>query len=183
MNFALNRIIRIMKLTLFLLFTGAAMMMMAADEPPAVGSKAPDFKLSSQEGTPVSLKDFHGKWVVLYFYPKDMTRGCTIEAHNFQRDLAQYDAKKAVILGVSEDSVDSHKEFCTKESLTFKLLADPEHKVAPMYGSLPEGAPVAQRNTFIIDPHGMIRKVFLKVNPNTHSEELLATLTELQKGE
>ena len=181
MKFDPRRILRVMKLILPILF--AAAMMMAADEPPAVGSKAPDFKLSSQEGTPVNLKDFRGKWVVLYFYPKDMTRGCTIEAHNFQRDLSQYDAKKAVILGVSEDSVDSHKEFCTKESLTFKLLADPEHKVAPMYGSLPEGAPVAQRNTFIIDPQGVIRKVFVKVNPQPHSEEVLAALTDLQKAE
>jgi thioredoxin-dependent peroxiredoxin len=171
-----------MKLTLSVLFA-AATMMMAADEAPVVGSKAPDFQLSSQEGTQVSLKDFRGKWVVLYFYPKDMTKGCTIEAHNFQRDLAQYDSKNVVILGVSEDSVDSHKEFCTKESLTFKLLADPEHKVAPMYGSLPEGAPVAQRNTFVIDPKGVVRKVFLKVNPTTHSEDLLAALGELQKGE
>jgi peroxiredoxin Q/BCP len=170
-----------MKLTLSILFTAA--MMMAANEPPAVGTKAPDFRLSSQEGKTVSLKDFRGHWVVLYFYPKDMTRGCTIEAHNFQRDLAQYDAKKAVILGVSEDSVDSHKEFCTKESLTFKLLADPEHKVAPMYGSLPDGAPVAQRNTFLIDPQGVIRKVFIKVNPTPHSEEVLAALGELQKAE
>src|SRR5579862_177268 len=112
-----------------------------AQEVPAVGALAPDFTLQSQEGKTVSLHDFRGQWVVLYFYPKDFTSGCTIEAHNFQRDLAQYDAKKAAILGVSEDSVDSHKEFCTKESLTFKLLADPEHKVAPMYGSLPEGAP------------------------------------------
>ncbi len=112
--------------------------MMAADEPPAVGSKAPDFKLSSQEGTQVSLHDYQGKWVVLYFYPKDMTQGCTIEAHNFQRDLGQYDQKHAVILGVSEDTVDSHKEFCTKESLTFKLLADSNHEVAPKYGSIME---------------------------------------------
>src|ERR1700733_5442946 len=103
---------------------------------PAVGSKAPDFSLSSQEGTPVSLKEFRGKWVVLYFYPKDMTKGCTIEAHNFQRDLAQYQQKNAVVLGVSVDTVDSHQQFCTKESLTFKLLADPTHEVTTQYGSL-----------------------------------------------
>ena len=158
--------------------------MMAADEPPAVGSKAPEFKLSSQEGTPVNLKDLRGKWVVLYFYPKDMTRGCTIEAHNFQRDLAQYDAKQAVILGVSEDSVDSHKEFCTKESLTFRLLSDANHEVAPKYGSIMEmrGMQLAARNTFIVDPQGVIRKVYLKVNPTPHSTDILADLPGLQKG-
>jgi peroxiredoxin Q/BCP len=171
-----------MKLTLCILF--AATLIMAADEPPAVGSKAPNFKLSSQEGSQVSLHDFAGKWVVLYFYPKDMTQGCTIEAHNFQRDLAQYDQKNAVILGVSEDTVDSHKEFCTKESLTFKLLADSNHEVAPKYGSIMEmkGAQYAARNTFIIDPKGVIRKVFLKVSPNPHSGEVLAALADLQKG-
>src|SRR5215472_1661230 len=106
----------------------------AGDKAPAVGSQAPDFTLNSQDGKPISLHDFKGKWVVLYFYPKDMTQGCTIEAHNFQRDLAQYDQKHAVILGVSEDTVDSHQQFCTKEGLTFRLLADPEHKVVDEYG-------------------------------------------------
>src|ERR1700729_623259 len=110
----------------------------AGDNAPAVGTQAPDFTLNSQEGKSVSLHDFKGKWVVLYFYPKDMTQGCTIEAHNFQRDLSQYEAKNAVILGVSEDTVDSHQEFCTKESLTFRLLSDASHEVAPKYGSVME---------------------------------------------
>lgn len=161
----------------------------AADDTtlPAVGSAAPDFKLNSQEGTSVSLHDFKGKWVVLYFYPKDMTSGCTIEAHNFQRDLAQYDAKNAVILGVSVDSVDSHKEFCTKESLTFKLLADTGHEVVTKYGSLREakaqdGSPIvyAARNTFLIDPKGTIVKVYTKVNPTPHSADVLADITSMQ---
>jgi thioredoxin-dependent peroxiredoxin len=154
---------------------------------PAVGSAAPDFKLNSQEGTPVSLHDYKGKWVVLYFYPKDMTQGCTIEAHNFQRDLAQYEAKNAVILGVSVDSVDSHKEFCTKESLTFKLLADTGHEVVTKYGSLssmkrPDGTSVeyAARNTFLINPQGVIVKVYTKVNPNPHSADVLADITSMQ---
>src|SRR5437867_2774353 len=95
---------------------------LVAAEPPQVGQQAPEVTLPSQEGSAVSLKSFHGKWVVLYFYPKDMTQGCTIEAHNFQRDLAKYDQSNAIILGVSVDSTDSHKEFCAKESLTFKLL-------------------------------------------------------------
>ncbi|HEY6070553.1 MAG TPA: redoxin domain-containing protein, partial [Chthoniobacterales bacterium] len=102
---------------------------------PAAGQPAPEFKLATSDGSQVSLADFKGKWVVLYFYPKDMTSGCTLEAHNFQRDLAQYDKTGAVILGVSVDSADSHKEFCAKEGLTFKLLADPGGKVSAQYGS------------------------------------------------
>src|SRR5271154_4934035 len=102
----------------------------ADDSPmPQVGQQAPDFTLPSQDGTEISLDSFKGKWVVLYFYPKDMTTGCTIEAHNFQRDQEKYNAKNAVILGVSVQDEKSHQEFCTKEGLTFRLLADPEHKV------------------------------------------------------
>src|SRR5450755_4612887 len=123
----------------------------AAEQVPQAGQTAPDFTLPSQDGTPVTLSGFHGKWVVLCFYPKDMTPGCTIEAHNFQRDLAKYEQQHAVILGVSVDSTDSHKEFCTKESLTFKLLSDTDKKMVDQYGSLgPHG--VASRNTFLIDP-------------------------------
>src|SRR5579863_4161943 len=126
---------------------------MTAAEPPAVGTPAPGFTLQSQEGKTVSLKDFQGQWVVLYFYPKDMTQGCTIEAHNFQRDLDQYTAKKAAIVGVSADNVDSHQQFCTKESLTFKLLADPDKKAIAAYGSaMAQNPNFAARNTFIIDP-------------------------------
>jgi peroxiredoxin Q/BCP len=157
-----------------------AISVVRADDMPAVGQTAPGFTLNSQEGKPVSLSDYRGKWVVLYFYPKDMTQGCTIEAHNFQRDLAQYDKAKAVILGVSVDSVDSHVQFCTKESLTFKLLSDEKHEVVAKYGSM--GPAVAARNTFLIDPQGLIRKVYVKVSPNPHSEEVLAALAELQKG-
>jgi peroxiredoxin Q/BCP len=155
-----------------------------AQEVPSVGSVAPDFTLHSQEGKTVSLHDFRGQWVVLYFYPKDFTSGCTIEAHNFERDVAQYDAKKAAIVGVSVDSVDSHQQFCTKESLTFRLLADPDKKVVTTYGSTMTFGPntVAARNTFLIDPKGVIRKVFVRVNPDPHSKEVLAALDELKKG-
>jgi peroxiredoxin Q/BCP len=158
-----------------------AMMVTAvqAADVPAEGTMAPDFTLSSQEGKQVSLKDFRGQWVVLYFYPKDMTQGCTIEAHNFQADQDKYTAKKAAIVGVSVDSVDSHVQFCTKENLTFKLLADPTHGVVDKYGSV--SGTVAARNTFIIDPKGVIRKVYLKVSPNPHSAEVLAALDALQK--
>jgi peroxiredoxin Q/BCP len=151
----------------------------AADEPmPTVGQTAPDFTLPSQDGSQIALDSFKGKWVVLYFYPKDMTTGCTIEAHNFQRDLAQYEAKNAVIVGVSVDTPDSHKQFCTKEGLTFRLLADPEHKVVDQYGSLGHFGPmtIANRNTFLIDPSGKIVKVWTKVSPMGHSAEVLAAI-------
>jgi peroxiredoxin Q/BCP len=154
-----------------------------AGDAPAVGSAAPEFTLNSQEGTPVSLKDYRGQWVVLYFYPKDFTSGCTIEAHNFQRDQPLYQQKKVVVLGVSVDSADSHKKFCAKEGLNFKLLADTDHKVSTAYGSLTNLGLVqfAARHTFIINPDGKIAKVFTEVNPNKHSEEVLSALTELQK--
>ena len=155
----------------------------ADDAMPAVGQVAPTFTLPSQDGSQIALDSFHGKWVVLYFYPKDMTTGCTIEAHNFQRDQADFDKKNAVIVGVSLDTVDSHVQFCTKENLTFKLLSDPDHVVTEQYGSL--GAfgkmQVANRNTFLIDPKGVIRKVYLKVDPTPHSKEVLAALDELGK--
>ncbi len=156
----------------------------AADEAmPSVGQKAPTFTLPSQTGEPIALKSYRGKWVVLYFYPKDMTTGCTIEAHNFQRDQAKFDADNAVILGVSVDTVDSHKQFCTKDGLTFHLLADPQHKVVDEYGSLGSymGLQIANRNTFLIDPQGKIVKEWTKVDPTHHSEEVLAAIAELKK--
>jgi peroxiredoxin Q/BCP len=142
---------------------------------------APSVTLPSQDGSKVSLKDYRGKWVVLYFYPKDNTPGCTIEAHNFQRDLSKYQEKNAVIVGVSVDSSESHQDFCTKQSLTFKLLADTEKKVTAEYGSLRDNG-MAARNTFLIDPKGRIAKVWTGVKPQEHSEEILATLSELQKN-
>jgi peroxiredoxin Q/BCP len=154
-----------------------------ASETPAVGASAPDFTLPSQDGT-VSLKDYRGKWVVVYFYPRDQTQGCTIEAHNFQRDQPQYGQRSAVVLGVSVDTVDSHKAFCAKEGLNFKLLADTEHKVVKEYGSTMEykGVEIAARNTFIVDPQGKIVRVYTNVDPNKHSAEVLAALDDLQKG-
>jgi peroxiredoxin Q/BCP len=145
---------------------------------PAVGQQAPTFTLPSQDGTPISLEQYHGKWVVLYFYPKDMTPGCTIEAHKFQEALPQFEAKNAVILGVSVDTADSHKQFCTKDGLTFHLLADPDHKVVSAYGSLGSFATftIANRNTFLIDPEGKIAKVWVKVNPTNAASDVLAAL-------
>jgi peroxiredoxin Q/BCP len=154
----------------------------AGPEPPAVGTPAPDFSLTTNEGTAASLKDYRGKWVVLYFYPKDFTSGCTLEARNFQRDLTKYEHLNAVILGVSVDSAESHKDFCTKEGLSFKLLSDPGAKVSAQYGSVMEynGATLSARNTFLIDPAGKVAKVFTGVKPSGHTEEVLSALTALQ---
>ena len=158
----------------------AIMAARAADDTPmpAEGQKAPEFTLPSQDGSPISLDQYRGKWVVLYFYPKDMTPGCTIEAHKFQDALAQFEAKNAVILGVSVDTPDSHKQFCAKDGLTFHLLADPEHKVVSAYGSLGSFGTftIANRNTFLIDPTGKIAKVWVKVNPSTAASDVLAAI-------
>jgi len=155
----------------------------ASEAMPQVGQTAPDFTLPSQDGTNVSLKDFRGKYVVLYFYPKDKTQGCTIEAHNFQRDLSKYDAANAVIVGVSVDTTDSHKEFCAEQSLTFKLLSDTDKKVVEQYGSTMEmrGNKIAARNTFLVDPEGKIVKEWTGVKPQSHSEEVLEALNSLPK--
>jgi peroxiredoxin Q/BCP len=152
----------------------------AAGEPPAAGAKAPAVSLPSQEGATVTLDQNKGKWVVLYFYPKDFTSGCTVEAHNFQRDLAKYEKANAVILGVSFDTVDSHKGFCAKEGLNFKLLSDTTGAVSKAYDSVMGDKMLSARNTFLIDPSGVIRKVYVKVNPQTHSDDLLADLAQLQ---
>ncbi|GGG99254.1 peroxiredoxin [Silvibacterium dinghuense] len=150
---------------------------------PQEGQTAPTFTLPNQEGQSISLDSYKGKWVVLYFYPKDMTSGCTLEAHNFQRDLDKYKAANAVILGVSVDSVDSHKQFCTKDSLSFNLLADPDKNTVNAYGSLGNymGIKIANRNTFLIDPNGKIVKVWTKVSPGGHSDEVLTALAGFEK--
>ena len=144
-----------------------------------VGSKAPDFSAISQEDKAVHLSDYKGKWVVLYFYPKDQTTGCTIEAHNFQRDIKKYEAAKAVVLGVSLDTVESHKTWCSKDTFDFKLLADPDHKVIDAYN-----VPIAERGTmkfaarttYLIDPKGKVVKVWeVKDIPN-HSDQVLAEI-------
>src|ERR687887_408682 len=151
---------------------------------PEVGKSAPDFSLTTEDGSQVSLKDYRGKWVVLYFYPKDFTSGCTLEARNFQRDLSKYEQSGAVILGVSVDTAQSHKDFCTKEGLNFKLLADPDAKVSADYGSIMDykGQKLAARNTFIINPDGEIAKVYTGVKPAEHSEQVLKDLADLKKS-
>jgi len=150
---------------------------------PESGASAPDFTLASQEGSFISLKDYRESWVVLYFYPKDQTPGCTREAHNFQVDQTRYAERHAVVLGVSVDSVDSHRKFCAKEGLNFKLLADTDGKVSRAYGSLTNFGVVkfAARHTFLIDPDGRIAKAYISVDPARHSGEVLAALDLLRK--
>lgn len=156
----------------------------AAGDPLPAGAAAPSFTLPSQEDKPVSLSDYSGKWVVLYFYPKDQTSGCTLEAHNFQRDLAKYEASNAVVLGVSLDTVESHKAFCTKDSLSFKLLADPDHKAVDAYG-VPVRAfgamHFAERTTFLISPDGIIVKAWTVKDIASHSSEVLAEIQSMKK--
>ncbi|HTW46202.1 MAG TPA: peroxiredoxin [Acidobacteriaceae bacterium] len=150
---------------------------------PQVGEMAPNFTLPSEKGTDVSLDSLRGKWVVLYFYPADMTPGCTIEAHNFEHDLSRYKTLNAEIVGISVQSVASHKKFCAKDNLTFTLLSDTGKKVVSEYGSLGNymGFKIANRNTFLIDPEGKIVKVWTKVDPAHHSQEVLAALHEFEK--
>jgi peroxiredoxin Q/BCP len=154
------------------------------EKSPTSGTPAPEFTLNSQDGNPIRLQDFRGKWVVLYFYPKDFTSGCTKEAHNFQRDLAQYEQKNAVILGVSVQDEATHQKFCAKEGLSFKLLADTNYEISSAYDSLVNlgVAKLSARHTFLIDPAGVVRKTYLNVNAEKHSAEVLADLAQLQQA-
>jgi thioredoxin-dependent peroxiredoxin len=154
------------------------------EKAPASGMLAPEFTLNSQDNKAVSLRDFRGKWVVLYFYPKDFTSGCTIEARNFQGDLAQYESKNTVILGVSVQDENTHQKFCAKEGLSFKLLADTKYAVSTLYDSLVNlgVAKLSTRHTFLIDPGGVVRKAYLNVDAGKHSAEVLADLAELQQA-
>jgi thioredoxin-dependent peroxiredoxin len=181
--FLANAIVAIVAIVVLGLMAMPSTFAGAAGEAPAVGTAAPEFSMTTNEGKPATLKDFRGQWVVLYFYPKDFTSGCTLQARNFQRDLDKYKAINAVILGVSVDTAESHKEFCAKEGLNFKLLSDVDGKVSDAYGSVMEynGMKLSARNTFIIDPKGKVAQVFMKVKVAPHSEEVLAALATLQK--
>ncbi|MCA2619320.1 MULTISPECIES: peroxiredoxin [unclassified Microcystis] len=146
---------------------------------PPLNQLAPDFTLPTNTGEGnISLSDYRGKWVVLYFYPKDFTPGCTLEARRFQQDLPKYMAKNTQILGVSADDVDSHAEFCDSEGLKFPLLADTTGDVSKAYGSWM--GYVSLRHTYLIDTQGILKEIYLGVNPAIHSAEVLARLEELQ---
>jgi thioredoxin-dependent peroxiredoxin len=151
---------------------------MGGEQPP-FDRPAPEFTLPSNSGDgEVSLTDYLGQWVIVYFYPKDFTSGCTLEARRFQQDLPKYLERNTQILGISADDVDSHAEFCDSEGLKFPLLADVDGKVSKAYGSWL--GYVSLRHTYLIDPDGMMRSRFVGVNPASHSTEVLAKLDELQ---
>jgi thioredoxin-dependent peroxiredoxin len=146
---------------------------------PTIDLAAPAFTLPTNTGKgQVSLTDYAGKWLVLYFYPKDFTSGCTLEARRFQQDSDQYQQRQTKIVGVSADSIDSHAEFCDSEGLKFPLLADTDGKISKAYGSWM--GIYSMRHSFIIDPQGVLRSIFTDVNPTAHSREVLAELDRLQ---
>ncbi len=151
---------------------------MGGKQPP-LNQLAPEFTLPTNTGDgEVSLSDYRGKWVVLYFYPKDFTSGCTLEARRFQQDLSKYQSRNVQILGVSADDVDSHAEFCDSEGLKFPLLADTKGAVSKAYGSWL--GVFSLRHTYLIDPEGILREIFLDVRPAIHSAEVLARLDQLR---
>jgi thioredoxin-dependent peroxiredoxin len=160
-------------------FTSSALAM--GGKLPAINKPAPTFTLPTNTGAgKVSLADYAGKWVVLYFYPKDFTSGCTLEARRFQQDIAQYQQRTTEIVGVSADTVDSHAKFCDSEGLKFPLLADTDGKISRIYGSWL--GVFSMRHSFIIDPKGILRATFTSINPSSHSKEVLTTLDKLQKA-
>jgi peroxiredoxin Q/BCP len=150
----------------------------------AEGQSAPDFTLPDQDGKPVTLSEQRGKWVVLYFYPKDDTPGCTKEACSFRDNLTAIQQLDARILGVSVDSVESHKKFAEKFKLNFPILADDRYQVTATYGVLTSfiGVKVARRSTMIIDPQGIIRKIFPSVKPEDHALEIHRALVGLRNS-
>jgi peroxiredoxin Q/BCP len=149
-----------------------------------IGQKAPAFTLPDQDGTPHSLKDYAGKWVLVYFYPKDDTPGCTKEACQLRDTFPSFEKVKSKVFGVSADTVQSHKKFATKYKLPFTLLADPDKGMIEAYGVWGKKKFMGReymgisRSSYLIDPKGIIRKVYEKVVPEKHAEEVLADLKE-----
>ena len=148
-----------------------------------VGDKAPNFILNDQNNEAHQLSDYEGRWVILYFYPKDDTPGCTTQACDFRDAVKRIIASRSVVFGLSLDSVESHKRFSDKNNLPFSLLSDEEGVAAKSYDSLNNfmGYKSAKRNTFIIDPEGFLSKIYLSVDPKTHSQMVLNDLSLLQK--
>ncbi|MEX2524177.1 MAG: peroxiredoxin [Gammaproteobacteria bacterium] len=175
MNYTIKRIF-----SRLFLFTGMISANAVAEI--EVGQPAPDFRLPDQHRKIHSLSEYAGKWVVLYFYPKDDTPGCTTEACNFRDDIFRLRELGAEVLGVSVDSPESHARFAEKHGLPFSLLADTEGRVAESYGSLRRIGPLrlAKRHTFIIDPQGRVAKIYRKVDPKAHSDAVIADIQSLQ---
>lgn len=168
---------------LALIFLSAASLVHAADSP-VVGSMAPAFKLQDQNGQWHTLDEYKGKWLALYFYPKDNTPGCTTQACEFRDNVFAFRDAGAVIVGISLDDIASHKKFAEEHGLPFTLLADPTKQTAKAYGVLTKMMgimEVAQRDTFLIDPTGKIVKHYVRVDPKGHSQIVLADIKALQK--
>jgi peroxiredoxin Q/BCP len=168
--------------TLMIVLVGAVVTQFAAfaADMPKVGDSAPDFSVAASDGTTVHLKDYMGKGnIILYFYPKDDTTGCTKEACGLRDTFDEFKGLNATILGVSFDSVASHKAFIAKYNLPFVLLADTDKSVAKLYGVAGDSSPVASRVTFVINKAGKIAFVDPKVNPATHAAELQTVLKGL----
>jgi peroxiredoxin Q/BCP len=148
----------------------------------SAGEPAPDFELVDQDGQLHSIEDYRGKWVALYFYPKDGTPGCTTEACEFRDNIFAFRNMNCQILGVSLDDAESHKSFSEKHGLPFPLLADTKGSAANAYGVKAQmmGMTVARRQTFLIDPEGNIAKHYAEVNPESHSKEVLADLEKFE---
>jgi thioredoxin-dependent peroxiredoxin len=155
-----------------------------AESAPAPGTRAPDFTLRDQQGEVRKLADFRGKWLVLYFYPKDDSPGCTTEACSFRDGQALISGLGAQVVGVSIDDSSSHRAFADKHQLPFPLLADVDGTVAARYGALSDWKLVkfAKRETFLIDPQGVVRKAYSKVDPDTHAAQVLSDLRALIAG-
>lgn len=163
---------------------------------PALEAEAPEFSLdgvapataavgaagaaAEPVSTHLTLEDFRGRWLALYFYPRDFTSGCTLEARGFQRALAEFEAAGAAVVGISADAPDDHAAFCGSEGLAYPLLSDPDGQVSRRYGSWL--APFSLRHTFLIDPQGLLRASWTAVRPAGHAQEVLAELQRLQQG-
>ena len=171
-----HKSVKVISLIVFFLFTSSSLAALK------VGDRAPNFNLRDQNNLTHDLNDYKGNWVVLYFYPKDGTPGCTTQACDFRDAVKRIIASKSVVFGVSLDSVESHKLFSEKNKLPFSLLSDGTGEVAKLYDSLRNLLvyKTAKRNTFIIDPKGVVAKIYLSVDPKTHSEMVLNDLGNLQ---
>ena len=148
-----------------------------------IGKRFPDFSLQNQDGKTVKLDDFAGKWLVLYVYPKDDTPGCTIQGKSFTATKQEFDDANIAVVGVSEDDVQSHKDFCNKFSFTIDLLADPNHELLQATGvgqSEYKGTMYWNRTSFVVDPDGNLRKTYLGVNPDGHERVLLDDIKAMQ---
>lgn len=181
----MNRIrsIRYLTVAVVLAWLGSGSSIAGADSP-GLGSAAPEFRLQDQNGKWHELEDFRGKWVALYFYPKDQTPGCTTQACEFRDNIFAFRDAGAAILGVSVDDVESHKKFSEKHGLPFPILADPSKGTAKKYGVLKSylgTMEMAKRDTFLIDPQGRIVKHYVDVDPKGHSQIVLADIKALQK--